>query len=182
MLLVRLCADVHVTACLSDYGVSFTVHVMTFLFWINLLFVCNTTGFLSFSLIPPTGVYPTLSLCLLHLFFHFSGLLPLNLLLLCSLCQIHSTPGGNGNNPFIFSVTGDCLTAFILCQHVFGFVCVCVCPHLTFLADMIRFFQALRSAWHFFPTSNTCAFVSENVRACMCVFVCLYLKHLCVCL
>lgn len=108
-------------------------------------------------------------------FFHFSGLLSLYLLLLYSLCQIHLTPGGN--SPFIFllqetvwqpsSSVSMCLTLCVCaCVHM----CVRSCPLLTFLADMIRFFQALHSA-HFFPTCNPCAFASENVRACVSVSV-----------
>lgn len=63
-------------ACLSlpGYGVSFAVRVMTYLFWINLLFVCNTTGFLSLSLISPL-VYLSNSHCLFFLCLHLSVLL-----------------------------------------------------------------------------------------------------------
>lgn len=62
---VWVCAGMHVTACLSlsGHGVSFTMRKGIFL--VNRCIVdVHTTGFLCLSLIPPTGVSPTLPLLL----------------------------------------------------------------------------------------------------------------------
>lgn len=100
IVLVKLCVDVHVTACLSlpADGVSFAVRVTTYLSWISLLFACNTTGFLSLP-----HFLTHVSLKILFLLLYFSILLCL-LQLLCFAFEMYFHTWLTSEFPFTVSV------------------------------------------------------------------------------
>lgn len=152
-----MCADVHVTACLS-----FVVRVTTYLFWIDLLFVCNTTAFVSLSLVSTTGLSShTLSV---------SPSVPSSSAFCVSIWLCYAFCANSVQSLELpHSLCTDFLKVCTICKHVclcvrtrtcthliFSVIaCVYVCPHLTFLAQLIRFFQATHSALYFLPTSNS---------------------------
>lgn len=163
MLLVWMCADVHVTA-FPGYVVSLAVRVATFLSWISLLFVCTQQAFCYSPLFPPL-VYLSLTLCV-------SSFTVFTFLLLCVFVSAAVFALFTPVREAVVRVTPHCLCYRIFTGRklsdsahcVSARVWLCVCPDLTFSVQFTRFFQTVHSAWHFFPTAIlVCLRLCEHV-------------------
>lgn len=149
---------------LPGYGVSIPVRVTTFLFWINLLFVCTQQAFCCSPLCLQTGVTHTLRTPLCSL---LGSCVSLSVCLCCCVSSVKSPLY------ICLAVGGYCLSARVwpcVCvRGVYVYVqCVCVCPDLTFSVQFTRFFLAVHSAQRFFPTGTL-----VHLPLCVCdVFFC----------
>lgn len=137
------CDCLFVTCCL---WCVFHLLVATFFLWINLLCVCTQQAFCS-SLLFPSLAYLSHTHCLLfslHSLFCFSVRSPFSHHLYERLQQGWT---------LAVSVTGYYNSEDTIWQLSLSVrVCLAACPDLTFSAQFTRFFQAIRSALHFFPS------------------------------